>query len=217
MIILAISTSSSNASVSLLEDDKLIKELNISDQRTHSEKLMPLIEELFKTTNLQLSQVNLIACDIGPGSFTGIRIGVASVKAMAEAKEISVVGVSSLEALAYNVRGFDYICSIIDARNNQVYSAIFNKNYELISDYFADNINNLTSIFKQYKNMAYVGDGLKLLNNSFEFDNNIYSRNVGLAGYKKFSQGLYTDADNLSVMYLRPSQAERMRNNNGNM
>lgn len=121
-----------------------------------------------------------------------------------------------MEALAYNVRGFDYICSIIDARNNQVYSAIFNKNYELISDYFADNINNLTSIFKQYKNMAYVGDGLKLLNNSFEFDNNIYSRNVGLAGYKKFSQGLYTDADNLSVMYLRPSQAERMRNNNGN-
>lgn len=217
MIILAISTSSSNASVSLLEDDKLIKELNISDQRTHSEKLMPLIEELFKTTNLQLSQVNLIACDIGPGSFTGIRIGVASVKAMAEAKEIPVVGVSSLEALAYNVRGFDYICSIIDARNNQVYSAIFNKNYELISDYFADNINNLTSIFKQYKNMAYVGDGLNLLNNSFEFDNNIYSRNVGLAGYKKFSQGLYTDADNLSVMYLRPSQAERMRNNNGNM
>lgn len=217
MIILAISTSSSNASVSLLEDDKLIKELNISDQRTHSEKLMPLIEELLKTTNLQLSQVNLIACDIGPGSFTGIRIGVASVKAMAEAKEIPVVGVSSLEALAYNVRGFDYICSIIDARNNQVYSAIFNKNYELISDYFADNINNLTSIFKQYKNMAYVGDGLKLLNNSFEFDNNIYSRNVGLAGYKKFSQGLYTDADNLSVMYLRPSQAERMRNNNGNM
>lgn len=217
MIILAISTSSSNASVSLLEDDKLIKELNISDQRTHSEKLMPLIEELFKTTNLQLSQVNLIACDIGPGSFTGIRIGVASVKAMAEAKEIPVVGVSSLEALAYNVRGFDYICSIIDARNNQVYSAIFNKNYELISDYFADNINNLTSIFKQYKNMAYVGDGLKLLNNSFEFDNNIYSRNVGLAGYKKFSQGLYTDADNLSVMYLRPSQAERMRNNNENM
>lgn len=216
MIILAISTSSSNASVSLLEDDKLIKELNISDQRTHSEKLMPLIEELFKTTNLQLSQVNLIACDIGPGSFTGIRIGVASVKAMAEAKEIPVVGVSSLEALAYNVRGFDYICSIIDARNNQVYSAIFNKNYELISDYFADNINNLTSIFKQNKNMAYVGDGLKLLNNSFEFDNNIYSRNVGLAGYKKFSQGLYTDADNLSVMYLRPSQAERMRNNNGN-
>lgn len=217
MIILAISTSSSNASVSLLEDDKLIKELNISDQRTHSEKLMPLIEELFKTTNLQLSQVNLIACDIGPGSFTGIRIGVASVKAMAEAKEIPVVGVSSLEALTYNVRGFDYICSIIDARNNQVYSAIFNKNYELISDYFADNINNLTSIFKQYKNMAYVGDGLKLLNNSFEFDNNIYSRNVGLAGYKKFSQGLYTDADNLSVMYLRPSQAERMRNNNGNI
>ena len=76
MKILAISTSSSNASVSLLENDKLIKELNISDQKTHSEKLMPLIQELFTSTGYTLSNVDLIACDIGPGSFTGIRIGI---------------------------------------------------------------------------------------------------------------------------------------------
>lgn len=213
MKILAISTSSNNASVALLEDDKLIKELNICNERTHSEKLVPLIQELFETTGFALSDVGLIACDIGPGSFTGIRIGVATVKAMAEAKSIPVVGCSSLEGLAYNVCGFDYICSIIDARNNQVYAAIFDKNYKPISDYYADDINNLLDIFNKYKNTAFVGDGAKLLNNSSNFDNTIYSRNIGICGYKKYLQNLQTDADNLSVLYLRKSQAERQRSN----
>ena len=126
MKILAISTSSSNASVALLEDDKCIKELNICDEKTHSEKLMPLIDELFKSVNSTIDEIDLIACDVGPGSFTGIRIGVATVKGLALAKKIKVIGCSSLEALAYNMQNADNICSIIDARNNQVYSAIPN-------------------------------------------------------------------------------------------
>lgn len=212
MKILAISTSSINASVALLDDDKLIQELNISDQKTHSEKLMPLVQKLFETTGYALDDIGLIACDIGPGSFTGIRIGVATVKALAEVKNIPVVGISSLEGLAYNVSGFDYICSILDARNNQVYMAIFDKNYNLVSDYFADDINNLTDIFKKYENLAFVGDGTHLLNILEKFDNTIYSKNIGLAGYKKYQKNEITNADNLSVMYLRPSQAERLRN-----
>ena len=212
MKILAISTSSINASVALLDDDKLIQELNISDQKTHSEKLMPLVQKLFETTGYTLDDIDLIACDIGPGSFTGIRIGVATVKALAEVKNIPVVGISSLEGLAYNVSGFDYICSILDARNNQVYMAIFDKNYNLVSDYFADDINNLTDIFKKYENLAFVGDGTHLLNILEKFDNTIYSKNIGLAGYKKYQKNEITNADNLSVMYLRPSQAERLRN-----
>lgn len=212
MKILAISTSSINASVALLDDDKLIQELNISDQKTHSEKLMPLVQKLFETTGYTLDDIDLIACDIGPGSFTGIRIGVATVKALAEVKNIPVVGISSLEGLAYNVSGFDYICSILDARNNQVYMAIFDKNYNLVSDYFADDINNLTDIFKKYENLAFVGDGAHLLNILEKFDNTIYSKNIGLAGYKKYQKNEITNADNLSVMYLRPSQAERLRN-----
>jgi len=215
MKILSISTSSNTASVALLEDNRCIQELNICNEKTHSEKLMPLVDELLTSNNVTLSDIGLIACDNGPGSFTGIRIGVASVKAMAEAKNIPVVSCSSLEGLAYNVTGFDYICSILDARNNQVYCAIFDKNYNLVSDYFADDISNLLSIFKQYENLVFVGDGSKYVNNSTDFDNTIHSKNIGICGYKKHLQGLSTNADNLSVLYLRKSQAERMRTENG--
>jgi len=91
MITLAISTSSNNASASLLENETCIKELNIMNEKTHSEKLMPLIDELFSITGLALSNVNLIACDNGPGSFTGLRIGIATVKALAEVQQIPVI------------------------------------------------------------------------------------------------------------------------------
>ena len=213
MKILAISTSSKNASVSLLEDDKLIKELNNTNERTHSEKLMPLVDELLKSCNVLLSDINLIACDVGPGSFTGIRIGVATVKALAETKKIPIVSCSSLEALSYNVLDAENICSILDARNNQVYAAIFDKDHNLVSDYLADDINNLSPVFHKYSNLMFVGDGSKLLNNSNEFDNTIYSRNVGICGYKKYLNHEIIDSDHLSVLYLRKSQAERLKEN----
>ena len=215
MKILAVSTSSNNCSVALLEDDKCIKELNICNEKTHSEKFLPLIDELLSDTGTSLSDIKLIAVDNGPGSFTGIRIGIATIKAIAEFRNIPVVACSSLEGLAYNVQNADYICSLIDARNNQVYSAIFDKDYNLISDYFADDINNLLPIFNKYENLAFVGDGSKYVNISTDFDNTIHSKNIGICGYKKFIEGNVSGADDLSVMYLRPSQAERLKKENG--
>lgn len=212
MKILAISTSSNIASVALLDDNNIIDELNICDAKTHSEKLLPLIDELLNKHKISIANIDLIACDNGPGSFTGIRIGVATVKSLSEAQNIPVISCSSLEGLAYNITGFDYICSLIDAKNNQVYSAIFDKNYNLISDYFADDIKNLLPIFNKYENLMFVGDGSKYINISTNFDNTIHSKNIGICGYKKYLQGLATNADNLSVMYLRKSQAERQRN-----
>lgn len=173
---------------------------------------MPLIDELLNKHKISIANIDLIACDNGPGSFTGIRIGVATVKSLSEAQNIPVISCSSLEGLAYNITGFDYICSLIDAKNNQVYSAIFDKNYNLISDYFADDIKNLLPIFNKYENLMFVGDGSKYINISTNFDNTIHSKNIGICGYKKYLQGLATNADNLSVMYLRKSQAERQRN-----
>ena len=131
MKILGISTSSNIATVCLSEDNTIIKELNIDNTKTHSETLVPLIDSLLKETNTNLSEINLLACDIGPGSFTGIRIGIATIKAISESLNVPIVEVSSLEGLAYGVKSLGTICSLIDARNNQVYMGIFDKAYNL--------------------------------------------------------------------------------------
>lgn len=217
MIILAISTSSDNASVALLEKDTCIKELNIINEKTHSEKLMPLIDSLLTSTGITLSEVSLIACDNGPGSFTGLRIGIATVKALAEVQNIPVVGISSLNALSYNISNSDYTCSLIDARNNQVYCAIFDSEHNLVSDYMADDINNILPTLKTYDDISFVGDGYNnhkdLFNQSETYDDIIYSKNIGICAYKQFIAGNTTTPDLLSVMYLRKSQAERMLDN----
>lgn len=88
MKILSIDTSSKICSVCLLEDDKIIKEINIDDGNTHSQNLMPLIDEIFKSTNLTLDNIDLLACSKGPGSFTGVRIGISTIKAFADVKNI---------------------------------------------------------------------------------------------------------------------------------
>jgi len=216
MLILAISTSSNTCSVSLLEDDKCIQELNIINQRTHSENLMPLIDELFKTTKLSLKDVNLIACDNGPGSFTGIRIGISTVKAMAEAMQIPVISVSSLEALSYNATDSSkYIVSLIDARNNQVYCGIFNENHELVEEYMADDISNVMQKISTYNDSKYVGDGFEAHKEMFSqeeiYDNILHSKNIGISAYRKFKNGIKQTADEIQPMYLRKSQAERMK------
>lgn len=131
--------------------------------------------------------------------------------------DIPLVTVSSLEALAYNVsieRG--YICSLIDARNNQVYAGIFDNNYNLCKDYMADDINVVLDIVNKYGNIHFVGNGTSLLASLNEsIDNNIHSKNVGIAGYRKYINGEKLSADEIIPMYLRPSQAERMRNKDG--
>ena len=213
MLVLAISTSSKICSVAWLEDDKCIKELNIENQKTHSENLVPLIDELLNNCNKNISDVNLIACDNGPGSFTGIRIGIATCKAIAQVNQIPAISVTSLEALSYNITG-DIICSMIDARNSQVYCGVFDKNHKLLIPYMADDINIIIS--KLPKEQTYfVGNGVLLHKNllcgNFSSDSNIHAANVGICAFCKFKEGLTETADSISPMYLRKSQAERMK------
>ena len=127
MRILAIDTSSPICSVAILENDNLIDEINLDDGRTHSENLMPLIDSILKRNNLDIKDIEMISCCVGPGSFTGIRIGVATIKPMAEILNIKIASVISLEVLAKNVENTETIVSLIDARNNQVYCGIFDK------------------------------------------------------------------------------------------
>ena len=112
MKILTIDTSSEVCSVALLEDDKLIDKNELDNGKTHSETLMVLIDELLKRNNVDIKDINLFGCDVGPGSFTGIRIGVSTIKAMAEVLNVKIASVTSLEVLARNVQDRKIIASL---------------------------------------------------------------------------------------------------------
>jgi len=126
MKILSIDTTSEICGVAILEDENLIIDTSLNNGLTHSENLMPLIKEALEKAKLTLREIDLIACCTGPGSFTGIRIGVASVKALAEVSNLKVADVTSLESLAKNIKeACDTKVSLIDARNNQCYARNF--------------------------------------------------------------------------------------------
>lgn len=122
MKVLAIDTTSEVCGVAVLEDENLIVDASLNNGLTHSENLMPLIKDALDKVEINLQDIDLIACCTGPGSFTGIRIGVASIKALAEVNDIKIADVTSLESLAKNIEeDCDIKVSLIDARNNQCY------------------------------------------------------------------------------------------------
>lgn len=220
MKILSIDTASPICSVGILEDNKLIEDINTNNGLTHSEKLMPMIKQLLEETNLTLKDIDLLVCDKGPGSFTGIRIGVATIKAFADSLNIPSVGISSLDVLAYNVKKDGYICSLIDAKNSNVYFALYkleNSKYTLLENYLADSLENIFEILKKYDNeITFVGDGSIAYKNEitsniqkgkFSDFNELNSYSLGLAGLNSYSNGNNND---VLPLYLRKPQAERM-------
>lgn len=222
MKILAIDTSSEICSTAILEDDVLIDENNLDNGRTHSENLMPLVDELLKRNNINIKEIGLISCVVGPGSFTGIRIGVSSMKPIAEVLGISLASITSLEVLAKNVTINDEekIVSLIDARNNQVYAGIFDKEYNLVEDYIADDIMEVIEKIKKYKNITFVGNGSifhkeflisNIKNAKFAEENKQSAKNAGILGYKKYLENNLHTADTIIPIYLRKSQAERLK------
>ena len=230
MKILAVDTSSRNCSVSIVEVDKnkninVIAQGNNDDERTHSVKLMPMIDNMFKTSNLSLDNIDLLACCLGPGSFTGIRIGIATMKAFADVKNIPTVGVTSLESLAYNIEENATICPIIDCKNNNVYSAMFelkDNTYVKIGDNIADTIEVALENCKLHSEnpIVFIGDGSvlhkdlileKFANKDIRFSDKNIQSSVSLArcAYDKYLKGEYGDSNYISPLYLRKSQAER--------
>ena len=133
MLILAFDSSATTASVALLEDGVTIASSHVYNKLTHSEKLLPMIDSVLGFVGKTMDEVSLISVSSGPGSFTGVRIGVSCAKGLSFAKNIPVAGVSTLEALAENVRLFSpctimeeiYVCACMDARRNELYNAVF--------------------------------------------------------------------------------------------
>lgn len=226
MVILSISTSTNICSVSLGNENTILKELSIHDAKTHSENLMPLIDKLLKTTNYSLKDINYLACDVGPGSFTGIRIGIATIKAISEVHNIPIAPISSLQALSYNVNISDgLICSMIDARNENIYYCTFDKNHLPIQDLKAEHIDEALNYLSNLDNkITFVGNGAivnkekiieKLSSKAiFHEQNDLLSSKVLVTARKKIEKKEYCNADELLPIYLRKSQAERMLEKN---
>ena len=225
MKILSIDTSSNLCSVAVLEDTNLLIENTLNDTKNHSEKIMPTIVDTLRKINLTLEDIELIVSDKGPGTFTGIRIGTATVMAFVDSLNIPFIGISSLEALAYNERNCKnkYICSLIDAKNDNAYFAIYSineGNISLINQPKCENINTIVNIVSNYNNLIFVGDGAKahqtLLENNLpnckiSSFNDLSSYSLGLAGLNAINSNRH---DDLLPLYLRKPQAERALENN---
>ena len=240
MKILAVDTSSINCSVAIakVEDNKLniLEEENSENEKMHSERLMPMMDDILKKHGLKISDFNLIACGIGPGSFTGIRIGIATCKALIDSqnlqkttKKVSACAVNSLESLTYNVTNDGVIISLIDCRNNNVYAGMINhenSEYKQIGDLLCNNINIVLQTFKDQlndektKNIIFVGNGsvlhkelikkeFKQFNISFSKNNIQNATSIIKCAYNKFLNNEIGGKEILSPMYLRLSQAER--------
>jgi tRNA threonylcarbamoyladenosine biosynthesis protein TsaB len=126
MNILMIDTSGPACSVAIAKDGQIICEMQLTSGRTHSQRVMPMVDSALEMSEMAISDIDLFGAVVGPGSFTGVRIGVSTVKALAHAAGKPCIGIDALEALAANVSGFDgVVCPILDARAQQVYGAMF--------------------------------------------------------------------------------------------
>lgn len=224
MKLLAIETSGKICAVALLEDENIILEKIIEDENTHSVKLMPLIDEVLKEANVKLKDIDLFVCDKGPGSFTGIRIGISTIKAFIDVTNKKAIGITSLESLAYGVEKEGIICSLIDAKNENVYYGLFKKENNSISQVGNLEFNNINEIVNQLsqkqESIFFIGNGSinykELIKDSLkekaifvsEEKCKLNARNIALAAYKKKEEAV--NSDKLVPVYLRKSSAERL-------
>ena len=234
MITLAIDSSAVAASAALTEDGKILGEFFCNTGLTHSQTLMPMIRCLLQSTKTSLENVGLFAVSAGPGSFTGIRIGVASVKGLAFPFGTPCVGVSTLEALAWNLAHLSgTVCAVMDARCGQVYNAVFRVSGGAPERLTPDRAVAADELAAECANapkpLFLVGDGAKLCYNRRGFqaigallppEALIYQRAVGVANAAAaaFANGAAVSPAALRPVYLRPAQAERAlkKKNGGN-
>ena len=227
MLILAFETSAKAASVALLEGRKLLAESYQNTGMTHSQTLMVMAEDLLKQCGKTASDVDAVAVAEGPGSFTGVRIGVAAAKGFAWGREIPCYGVSTLEAMAFSLGIYDgYICPVMDARRSQVYNALFEVTQGAITRIREDRAISLQDLGEDVKILNkpvfLVGDGSILCYNTLSEgipalvlppEHRMHQRavGVGLVAAQQIEAGIPGDAAALTPNYLRLSQAERER------
>ncbi len=226
MKILGFESSAKSAGVALMEDGVLLAEAFQNTGLTHSATLLPMAQDLLSRCNLNISDVSVVAVANGPGSFTGLRIGLAAAKGLAWGREVPVLGVSTLEAMAYGILPFrGLIVACMDARRGEIYNAIFEADGETITRLTPDRAISVEELKKELesseKEKILVGDGAQLCYNTLcglpkvslapahrRFQ---HAAGVVLAASAQLEQGGFPSNEELCLNYLRLSQAERER------
>lgn len=225
MLILALDSTAATGSVALCRDRKLLASVTLNTGNTHSETLLPSVEALLTMCNLDAGDVDLFACSKGPGSFTGVRIGASTVKGMAFGKDKPCIGVSTLEALAYNLRAFSGIlCPVMNARRSQVYNALFrakNGRLERLCPDRAISLEELRAELSAYDEPIFLsGDGYDMTRAALDGlllgrvpEELIYQSgySVAMCALDAYEAGERTTDAELVPTYLRLPQAERER------
>ena len=226
MKVLSIDSSSKVATAAILEDNILLGEYVLNNKKEHSVILLPMIENLLKDCNLSIDDIDGYVVSKGPGSFTGLRIGMATIKGMSFGSNKPYISLSSLEGLAYNLINFDgIICSVMDALRENVYAAVYKSNNNALEPLLnptSMELSDLLDYLKKYtEKVIFVGDGVikhkeYILNN---FTNPIFppdsfniikASTIAEIGINKLKQGL-SDNPNSGPVYLKKPQAERER------
>lgn len=221
MKLLAIDTSAVSASVAIVENGCVRSLCSVNAGLTHSRTLLPMIDAALKNSETALDDLDCFACAVGPGSFTGIRIGIAALKGLCDGTGKKALGVSTLEGLAYNLLGQDAIaCAVMDARCKQVYCALFNVSGNTVTrltDDAALKIEDLGALLSGYreKKIVFVGDGALLCEQELgfpaapplvRFQN---AASVAFAALNGFDEEKLIEPQKLLPVYLRLPQAER--------
>lgn len=228
MYILSLDSTAVAASVALCDDERLLSLTTVENGNTHSQTLLPLIEQTLARFELHPHDMGLLACSAGPGSFTGVRIGASTIKGIGFGTDIPCIGVSTLEALAFNLIGFDgLICPVMNARRNQVYNALFECHDGVLTRLCDDRAIALADLDDELlargeRPVYLVGDGYDLscrqLTKSASLlrptpivsrPQNAYS--VAQIALRLYREGVRTSHSELVPVYLRPCQAERER------
>lgn len=216
------------ATVAVLEDDKLSAEYTINYKKTHSQTLVPMLDEIRRMTDLDLSSLDAIAVAGGPGSFTGLRIGSATAKGLGLALDKPIVSVSTLEGLAMNAWGYDkLVCPIMDARRDQVYTGIYRfegGSLKTVMEGTAESIDELMRQLDELnERVLFLGDGVPVFKDTIDADlkaEHEYApahmsrqRAGALAALAAvyYAEGRTESPADHRPEYLRPSQAERVK------
>ena len=229
MKILGMDSSGMTASVAIIEDDHLVAEYSVNYKKTHSQTLVPMLDEISKMTELDLSTIDAIAIAKGPGSFTGLRIGSATAKGLGLALNIPIVEVPTTDGLAFNFFGSDkLICPIMDARRDQVYTGLYefkNDTMQVLLKATAEAIDDtINRVNEMGRPVIFLGDGVSVYREkilaaikvpvSFAPAHRCMqsAASVATLGMEYFKEGKVVKASEHVPDYLRLSQAERERN-----